>query len=93
MMMMDEKQPATTPHAGPFWPWFVGGLLSPVAARLLTGPIPAYLAAGLSFFVFFAAASYLVSKNFGMHKRRLARNLLASAGGGVIAAALTYAFR
>ena len=77
--------------AGEFWPWFLAGLLSPLAARILTGLVPAHVAAGLSFFACFATASYVVSRNLGTDRRPL-RILLGSAGGGVMLGVLTYAF-
>lgn len=73
------------------WPWVVAGLLTPSLARLLTGPLPASIAAGLSFFVSFAAASYFVLRRADP-PRPLARALAGAACGAVIVAALTEAF-
>lgn len=74
------------------WPWFVGGFLAFAGHRALSGQLPPFLAAGLSFFVCFTVASFLVSRSSGTQRRRLGRNVLASAAGGVVLAALTYAF-
>ena len=89
---MNQKQDARLPNAGPFWPWFVGGCLSPIGARLLTGPLPTYLAAGLSFFIFLGTASFLVARSLGTSGHRAVRILLGSAAGAVVLAVLMYVF-
>lgn len=71
------------------WPWFVGGALSPIVGQLLTGPLPRYAAAGLAFFVFFAAANFLVIRTTPSIRRPLLRSVLAGAAGGAIVAMLT----
>lgn len=87
---------ATHPESPParatiVWPWMVAGFLSPFAARLLEGSLPASVAKGLSFFVLFGASSYLVLRGAGT-RSPLGRALMAAAGGAAILAFLTEAF-
>ena len=86
------------PHTGSsepkqiVWPWFVSGSLVPFGASVLTGPVPSWLAAGLSFFALFAAAGVLVLRASGKTQHPLGRSVMASLGGAIIVAALKYAF-
>jgi hypothetical protein len=89
---MQKNHSAEALDVSVVWPWFAGGALTPVLADALSGPLASFLAAGLSFFLCFAVASSLVSRNAG-EGGRFARNLLASAAGGVIVSTLTYAFQ
>jgi hypothetical protein len=72
------------------WPWFVCGAISPLGARLLSGALKPWLADGLSFFVFFAAASSLVLRSSGNSPHPLRRSVLGAAAGALIVAAFRY---
>ncbi len=75
-----------------YWPWFVAGLLSPFVSSFFERWVAAHLAAGISFFLLFAAASSLVRLRMPATQHRFLRNVAASAAGAVVVAVLKYAF-
>ena len=81
---------STTPV---YWPWFVGGLLGPIVANLLSRWTTRPLAAGLAFFATFAVASSIVSNRNDPRGVRIGRIAIASGAGALITAGLTYLFR
>lgn len=75
------------------WPWLICGGLSPISADILTGPMPAFLAASVSFFVFFSTACFVVFRSSGETRHPIARSVLGGAAGGLLLGTLKYVFR
>ena len=76
-----------------YWPWFIGGLLGPIIADLLTKWITRPLAAGMAFLVLFAVASSIVARRSDPRGVRIGRIVLASGVGALIVGGFTYLSR
>ena len=74
-----------------FWPWFVGGLLTPPVSSVLSRWAADYIAGALAFFVLFSAAAVIVTRRQSPRPRS-ARLLAGSAAGAAIAGTLHYMF-
>ena len=78
-----------------YWPFGVAGLLSPIAAALLSRSMPLYVAAGASFFVAWAAAIWLFERGPARPvtlRRRVGASLAGGLIGGLLVGALTLLF-
>jgi hypothetical protein len=89
---MAQNITSVEPASSVYWPWFVGGLLYPVCGRVFASWLPPYFAAGLSFFILFAAASFVVARLSHPRRAGVGRHVTASATGGILVGFLTYAF-
>ena len=73
------------------WPWFVGGVLSPLLSNLFSRWVPNYISAALVFFTLFSAAAVVVTRRQSP-RPPLPRLLAGSAAGAAITGALRYWF-
>ena len=73
-----------------YWPFFVGGLAAPIGAVVLDQWMPLYAAAGLGFFLVFAASMSLFQRSFPAPKRSPVMVLVSALAGGLVAALVTY---
>jgi hypothetical protein len=86
---MTETRPQDPDRLSRYWPFAAGGFLGPILAFLLGRWWPPYAAEGGGLFVAFFAAMWLFDRQSG-HAPRFARNLLASAAGGLMAGLVAY---
>ena len=87
---------ATDDRVVRYWPFALGLLLGPVAARGLALWMPSYVATAIAFFVAFTTASWWFQREAPSRRspaRRLGASLMGGLSGAVLAGLVTYFLR